>query len=296
MNTFLVPGSVLVGADGSPCSDTAVQWAATYARAHSRPPAVVHGAGAAVGTELGIDLEEARQALMAAGQRVIEHALELVEATSPSVAVSVHLELREPRELLIDKAADASLLVLGSRGRGTVASLLLGSVSVALASHAPCPVVVAREDPDGGAPQDRPVVVGADGTADSGDALTFGFELASEQNRPLEVVHAVGDAWVFPAPGLISPEMVEEVLTDWKLLLAESLAGYAEKFPDVDVRSHLVKGSPTQALVTASERASTVVVGARQLGAVRKRLLGSVSRSVVEHAHCTVAVVRGAEA
>jgi nucleotide-binding universal stress UspA family protein len=174
-----------------------------------------------------------------------------------------------------------------------LASLLLGSVSVALVAHAPCPVVIARSGYNDDPIAEQRVVVGVDGTADSAAALAFGFELASDQHRPLEVIHAIGDAWVAPASGLISAEMVEDVITDWKVLLAESLAGYREKFPDVDFGSRLVRGSASQALVLASETASTVVVGARSRSAANRWLLGSVSRAVIEHATCTAVVVRG---
>lgn len=295
MNNSFIPGSVMVGVDGSPSSDTAMVWAATYAQAQHRPLAIVHAAGHPAVTDFAIDMTEARHGLRMAGRRITDHALGLAQATSPAVDVSVHMALREPRELLIEMAADASVLVLGTRGRGTLTGLLLGSVSVALAAHSPCPVVVARPSRESVTPEDLPIVVGADGTADSAGALTLGFELASQQDRRLEVVHAIGDAWVFPAPDLMSPEMVREAMEGWELLLAESLAGYAEKFPDVVVNSRLVRGSPAQALVNASGVASVVVVGSRGRGALTSRLLGSVSRSVVEHAHCTVAVVRGAE-
>jgi nucleotide-binding universal stress UspA family protein len=201
------------------------------------------------------------------------------------------MPLGDPRQMLIEMSAGASVLVLGNRGRGAVASLLLGSVSVALATHAPCPVVVARPYPHSAAQADLPVVVGADGTPDSADALTFAIELASAQHRPLLAVHALGEAWMYPYPDVLGPDMVSDAKQDWELLLAESLAGYAEKFPDVVVHTQLVQGTPAHALVNASETAAAVVVGARGSSLLRGPL-GSVSRSVVEHAHCTVAVMR----
>ena len=231
MRTPLTPGSVTVGVDGSPGSDAAVLWAAAYAVAHRRPLTIVHGAGAPVVTDFVTDLDEARKELRILGRRVTDHALGLAQKAGPGLGIDVHLELSDPRSLLTEAAAGAHLLVLGSRGRGAVLSLLLGSVSVALAAHAPCPVAVVRPaERDGNAP----VVVGIDGTADSASALTFAFELASVERRPLEVVHAAGEAaWLFPTPESAAPAMVEEVAADWQLLLAESVAGYAEKFPDV---------------------------------------------------------------
>jgi nucleotide-binding universal stress UspA family protein len=277
--------------DGSPGSDAAVLWAATYAVAHRRSLTIVHGAGAPVVTDYVTDLDEARKELRILGRRVTDHALGLAQKAGPDLRIDVHLELSDPRSLLTEAAAGAHLLVLGSRGRGAVLSLLLGSVSVALAAHAPCPVAVVRPaERDGNAP----VVVGIDGTADSASALTFAFELASVERRPLEVVHAAGEAaWLFPTPESAAPAMVDEVAADWQLLLAESVAGYAEKFPDVAFSSRVVPGSAAGALVAVSADASTVVVGARGRSAFTKRLLGSVSRSVVEHAHCTTVVVRG---
>jgi nucleotide-binding universal stress UspA family protein len=287
----VAPGSVMVGVDGSVGSDTAVVWAATYAAAHRRPLTIVHGVGSPVVTDFDIDLDEARKELCTAGRRVADHALSLAQEAGPSVTVDVQVEPCEPRSLLADAATGAHLLVLGSRGHGTALSLLLGSVSVALAAHAPCPVVVVRATAIDG---QAPIVVGIDGTADSAGALTFAFELASEQQRPVEIVHAAGEAWLFPAPDPVGPTRVEEITSDWQLLMAESVAGYAEKFPDVTFSSTVVQGSAAGALVEASGHASTVVVGARGRGTLRRVLLGSVSRFVVEHAHCTVAVVRGA--
>ncbi len=297
MKPTLVPGSVLVGVDGSPASDGAVTWAARYADAHRRTLVAVHGTGAPVVTDFAIDVDQSQQDLLVAGRRVVDHSLDVARTTgSPALQVMGHVWAQEPRELLVEAAENAHLLVLGTRGHGTVAGLLLGSVSVAVVAHAPCPVVVVRPEPDSAIADPLPIVVGADGTSDSAGALTFAFELASEQHRPLEVVHALGETWLFPAPDLPGPEVVDAAMVDWQLLLAESLAGYSEKFPDVTVRTRLVKGSAPRALLTASREASTVVVGARGRGAMKRRLLGSVSRSVVEHAHCTVAVVRGAEA
>ena len=229
-----------------------------------------------------------------AGDQVTRRAVARLQKAHPALAVSVHTASGDPRALLVDMAADVAVLVLGSRGRGAVASLLLGSVSVALAAHAPCSVVVARPLSGDVASVDLSVVVGVDGTEASADAVRLGFELASSQFRPLQVVHALGTAWHSPYPDMFSPELVRQMVEAAELLLVESVAPYVEKFPDVVVHRRLVHETPTQALVTASEIASVVVVGCRSRGAVQRGLLGSVSRSVVEHAHSTVAVVRGA--
>ncbi len=293
MNTTVSPGSVLVGVDGSAASDAAVVWAATYASTHRRPLTIVHGTGAPVVTDFVIDLNETLHGLRLAGRRVTSQAQDVAQRVSDSLEVTVQLDTTDPRALLTEAAQGAHLLVVGSRGHGAVLSLLLGSVSVALAAHAPCPVVVVRPAATDEPATPAPVVVGIDGEADAAAALTFGFELASAQGRPVEVVHAAGDPWMFPVPDQLGASMAEVISADWELLLAESVAGYGEKFPDVTFSSAVLQGSAAAALVARSARASTVVVGARGRSALTHLLLGSVSRSVVEHAHCTVAVVRG---
>jgi nucleotide-binding universal stress UspA family protein len=285
----LAPGTVVVGVDGSLHSDIALTWAATYAQDHGRRLAIVHASALLV----GMTTEPAGgRATRAAGEAVADAAREFVLRSHPSLTVSTCVATADPRDLLVEAAADAALVVLGSRGLGTVASLLLGSVSVALAAHAPCPVVVARPFPVSTPAPDLSVVVGVQGTAEDAEALTAAFELASAQYRPLDVIHAVGDTLVFPYPDVLGPDLVREANLDWDLLIAETLVGYAEKFPDVLVRHRLVRSSAAHALVEASARAAVVVVGSRPGAGVRHRI-ASVSRSVVEHARCTVLVVRG---
>jgi nucleotide-binding universal stress UspA family protein len=175
-----------------------------------------------------------------------------------------------------------------------VATLLLGSVSTALSASAPGPVVIARAVPDGDDEDARmPVVVGVDGSDASTGAVRLAFETASWEHRPLLAVHAVGELPVHAYGDMPDDERTRALRTRRERLLAESLAGYAEKFPDVTLRTTLVMESPARALQEASESAYAVFVGTRGRGPVAGRLLGSVSRSLVEHAQCTVAVVPG---
>lgn len=292
-SSFCPTGSVLVAIDGSTGSDTALAWAAVYAEAKDRPLAIVHIGDLPVVTDFAIDIPAARDDLLQSGHRVTDRALERVTASHPALPAEAYVTLGEPRALLTEMAGEASVLVLGSRGRGALASLLLGSVSVALAARAPCPVVVARPLPRDVAPGDLSVVVGVDGGEDAADALVLAFELASAQFRPLEVVYAIGDPWLSPYPDMVTPDLVTASLDASGLLLDELLEGYGAKFPDVVVRRRVMQETPTQALVDASATASVVVVGCRGRGGARSLVLGSVSRSVVERAHSTVVVSRG---
>ena len=285
MTRSVINGSVVVGVDGSHHSDAAIEWAARHAQEHRRPLTIVHAAGSIARANTLVDPAVTRQSLRMAGRRITDAALGAVQKIAPDLEVSVHMPLAEPRDVLLEAAEHASVVVLGSRGRGSIATFLLGSISVGVSSHAPCPVVVVRSVPEGGH-----VVVGVDGTEATSAALEFAFDTASWQHRRLDVVHTWGGEGPYPA--LLTYEQRHELMAEHELRVAESLAGFAEKYPDVEVAQYIVENEPAKALVAASEKAALVVVGSRGRGDAASVLLGSVSRSVVEHARCSVAVVR----
>lgn len=285
MTRSVINGSVVVGVDGSRHSDEAIEWAARYALEHRRPLTIAHAAGSIARVNTLIDPAVTRQSLRMAGRRVTDAALAAVQQISPDLEVAVHMPLAEPRDMLLAAAEHASLVVLGSRGRGSLATFVLGSVSVGVSSHAPCPVVVVRPSP-----RDGHVVVGIDGTEASFGALELAFDMASWQHRRLDVVHTWGGDGPYPA--LLTYDQRRELMTEHELRVAESIAGFTEKYPDVEVAQYVVENDAAKALVIASEKASLVVVGSRGRGDAAAVILGSVSRSVVEHAKCSVAVVR----
>ncbi|MFC7615699.1 universal stress protein [Actinokineospora soli] len=163
---------------------------------------------------------------------------------------------------------DACLVVLGSRGLGGFGGLLLGSTAVQVAAHARCPVVVVRGERSGD------VVVGVDGSAHSVEAIAFAFGEAQRLGAGVVAVTA----------GSQEDEAARA--------LAESVAGWAERYPDVPVRRSVVRGHAARALVDAAADAALLVVGSRGAGGFRGMLLGSVSQGVLHHATCPVAIVR----
>jgi nucleotide-binding universal stress UspA family protein len=178
-------------------------------------------------------------------------------------------------------------LVLGDRGLGGVAGLVLGSVAVALAAHGACPVVVVRGTARN---QEGPVVVGVDGSSVSEAALAFAFEAAAARGVELVAVHA----WL---PTAIDRAL--EPLVDWDVvaveedaILAERLAEWGQKYPQVTVRRTVVRDGAARALVDATRDGQLVVVGSRGRGNAAGLLLGSVSHGVLHAANCPVAVVR----
>lgn len=292
MTTHAAKGAVVVGYDATPHSDAALDWAVRYATDHGRPLLITHAAGVPTVYENLAGPTENRKELRIAGRRVTDRALVLVKERAPDLDVSVHLALGNAHDVLLDSAVGAHLLVVGSRGRGSLASLLLGSVSVGVSAHAPCPVAVIRPEIDRArfGPFVGRIVVGVDGSDASIGALDFAFELASAEYKPLAILHAWGSAGVYK--DLMSYEVRLETAEEHELQVAESIAGYSEKYPDVLVTQHQDEDDPSRTLVVASEDADTVVVGSRGRRDAASVVFGSVSRFVVEHAHCPVIVVR----
>jgi nucleotide-binding universal stress UspA family protein len=127
-----------------------------------------------------------------AEQRLTAAAAEVAEV-APDVAVSQEVTTGMPAALLVSLAAEAQLAVVGHRGLGGFAGLVIGSVGTALAAHAVCPVVVVRGS---AAPREHgPIVVGLDGSPQSAAALAFAVEAAVARRVPLRAVRA----WLDPA-------------------------------------------------------------------------------------------------
>jgi len=284
--------TIAVGYDGSASAKDALDWAAREAGRVRSPLQVVHVARTLVDGYVVPDRPLDLTAQL--GAQVLAEAVDRARAVDPDLDVSTRLELRDSiPAVLRDASEHARLLVVGSRGRGGFTGLLLGSVSIAVAAHAHCPVVVVRIPIDGDAARsDRPVVVGVDGSPASARAVDFAFEEAASLGRPLVAVHA----WEMPSMmGPVPPwttEEIEDVRMAEKVLLSESLAGHAERFPDVVVRPVAQRSGPTPLLLAAAQDAELLVVGSRGRGGFRGLLLGSVSQAVVHHATCPVVVVR----
>jgi nucleotide-binding universal stress UspA family protein len=276
--TSSAAGTIVVGVDGSPSSATALAWAADQARRRGRPVTVVHAVGAqeAVWTDQsGADNRPGTDHTRATAQGLLDEAAAEVQRRAPGVEVRDLLRVADPRDVLLELSQEAEMLVLGSRGRGMVRSLLLGSVGVALTRHAACPVVVLR--PSNPGLVRNGVVVGAEGTAASAPVLEFAYQQASLMELPLTVVHTGA------AVGLKASD-------DDRLLLAEAVAGMGEKYPDVSVRTEVVRGLPDSTLVGLSDRMDLVVVG-RDQSRGADLLHVSIATSVVEQASSPVAVV-----
>jgi len=270
---------ILAGYDGSPGSERALGWAAREARSRGVVLTVCHAWApgfAALPSEAAVAALARRS-----GERVIADGLRHARDLMGAGEVRPLLISGPATAVLCEHSGDAVMVVVGSRGHGGVAGMLLGSVSWQIAAHARCPVVVVRGHwrPAGDyAP--GPVVVGTDGSAASEAALGFGFEEAALRGAPLLAVCALADS-----PGSLGGDrkLQEDV--------EQAISQGGKKHPDVAVLRQVAQGGARAALLDAAHDGQLLVVGSRGRGGVRGMLLGSVSQAVLHHAPCPVAVV-----
>lgn len=283
---------IVVGVDGSPTSTAAALWAAALADRLDSP---LHIACAVqeptfyMAESVMVIPEEVWEQQRRTAEEIVDEAAKAILERHPYLSVATHVDAVPPAEMLVDLSASARLMVVGSSGTGLVLSTLLGSTAKVVADTAACPVVVWREGP--GDPN-SPILVGIDGSATSAAAIAMAFEIASRLEVPLIAAHvwsAASQAGGVTLPLLIDWAAIEK---EESVLLAESLAGWVEKYPDVVVERVLRQSNPAHTLVDLSEHAQLVVVGSRGRGPVRSALLGSTSSNLTHHARCPVMICR----
>ncbi|MDQ5973163.1 MAG: hypothetical protein QG661_372 [Actinomycetota bacterium] len=283
-------GRVVVGYDGSPQADLAVSWAAAEAALRGRGLTIVHAILPSVAAgSLGAGLAPSPE-LIGQLETNAHDQLEALATTLRPLDVLTSVTIGGPSGVLLEASETADVVVVGSRGRGGFASLILGSVAAQVAAHAACPVVTIRKAP---ADDAREIVVGIDATPGSEAALAFAFDEASRHGWTLIAVHA----WDIPAYDLLVvpngpvPVGLADVADEEVRMSAEVLAGFRDSYPDVEVQEHLVKGPPVSSILTASTDPAMIVVGTRGHGPTVGALLGSISNGVLHKATVPVAVV-----
>lgn len=286
---------VVVGVDGSDASRRAAEHAADAAVRRSAPLTLVHGYVHAF--RYGIPFDPYAVRLPPPSEEAVQMIEEVAAGLRdkcPGLTVAVRQAPGGPAGSLIDKSRRAQLLVVGSRGHGGFAGLLLGSVSAQVAAHANCPVLVVR-------PPDRPVdgtgavVAGIDGSPPSASALSFAADEAALRDVPLVITHVWSIDASTPARKTYADTeaAAKEAAT---ALMNDAMARVRATHPDVRVEERLVHGlEPEHALVEASRDAGVVVVGSRGRGGFTGLLLGSVSQALVHHAHCPVVIAHPRE-
>jgi nucleotide-binding universal stress UspA family protein len=249
------------------------------------PAAAWHGmAWPAVALSSGFGEEE-----LLRGRRIVDDAIEAIAKTTgprrpPHVTGRVCFSTILPT--LVGMSTHAQLIVVGRRGQGKLRRGLLGSVSRALVHHADCPVAVIHHERKRVRRHHAPVLVGIDGSPASVLATAIAFDEASRRRVDLIALHAACGADV-SAPGL-SPLEIEAAAA----ILAERLAGWQERYPDVAVRRLISSEEPAPCLLHAAQHAQLAVVGSRGRGGFTGMRLGSVSSAVVAAGRIPVIVAR----
>jgi nucleotide-binding universal stress UspA family protein len=281
---------IVVGVDGSPPALAAVDWAAAEADRRQTALRIVHVTTGWERSDIPAYTGRGAQAAPESpGMRILDAAEERAR-TFASVQIERRLAVGPLPDTLLQEAAEAVLLVLGKRGTGAFARLLLGSVIHRAAEYGPCPVVIVPVDDDP-RPRRPEIVVGVDGSQYSIDAVAFALEEAAVRSVGLRAVHAWSrpDHPVRMRPACDNPLTIEE---ESARVLAESLAGWTAKYPDVPVIEQVIEGPPAAVLTEASRTAELLVVGARGRRGFAGLRLGSVSHSVLHHTQGPAAVVR----
>lgn len=289
MSEAAVHGALVVGVGWTATTDAAARWAAHEAQHRGVPvtllrvwePFPLSGAGLWSPIPLVVTPEQ---------QRVSEQQLlddVTARARAASVGVTFLPALVEGRVggTLEQVGREAALLVLGGRESDGHGHSWLGPVTTHLAGHTSAPLVVVpadHEEPGG------PVVVGVDGSEVSARAVAFAFETAARWREPLTVLLSTSTGGV---ERLTGERLLEQVHENARRYLSESLAGWSQALPDVEVATEVTLQHPFPALLEASKGAGLLVVGSHGRGALRRAALGSVSAAVLRSATCPVAVV-----
>lgn len=297
-NPGIPASSVVVATDGSDHARRAVRWAADQAALERRPLTVLATAHAEVLPAGGLGTMSAvyaydPESLLSGARARVKEGVGLAKALHPGLEVSGIAQIGAPRHVLIELSHRVHMIVLGSRGRGPLRSRLLGSVSAAVSRDADCPVVVCRPEPHHDFrhhPEPTGILVGADGTPESLAVVEFAFRQASLTGQALTVVHAVWDELAtLQGPGPIAAG--ETALDEYRVLLAESVAGIAPKFPDVPLELRVTRGMAEDCLNDTSTTWSLIVVGRHPVDSLARLVTSTVATAVIERAHTNVAVV-----
>jgi len=291
MTTFPHSRPVVAGVDGSESAVTAAVYAAQEAQRRGLPLLLVHATPWSSGRTpvagpaalFGRMLEDSAGVLLRDAEATVR---ERTGVTQVDTAVLDD----HPVPALAGISAEASLVVLGRRGVAGVPGVLAGSTASGLVHHTRCPLIVLPDDLAGSDPARRPVVAGVEERRDDDEVLGFAMAEAVLRSTDVVAVHAWRDVVLEAEVGGFGSSV------DWtgveaeeRRLLAEAVAGWRDKEPDVAIREEVVHARPVQALLDQADTAQLLVVGHRHRGTFTR--LGSTVHGLLHRAACPLAVV-----
>ncbi|MEV6327737.1 universal stress protein [Streptomyces sp. NPDC051909] len=287
-----VTAPLVVGVDGSDASLAALDWAVDEAARHRLPLRVVHASL----WERYEGVEPADSTHRPSGQvlaeSIVAAAADRARLRAPGVAVTTDVLAEDPAGALLREGQDATLLVVGSRGRGAFKDLLLGSVGLVVAARSAGPVVVVRGDRYALDSRHGRVLLGVGEHDVDSPAVRFAFREAAVRGAELDVVRTWQHRSHEPAAHpLLTGEggvLAEHEASD---LLDKALDAVAREHPDVRLRRTTAEGHAHRVLTERSAAADLLVVGARRRDGLVGLELGRVAHRALHHAACPVAVV-----
>lgn len=299
---------IVVGVDRSDPALAAMRWAKAEAEIRGAALDLVHAWSwpvPLVSSELAMislpapPIDDMRAAAL---EVIAEMSAEAFGHDTEGPAVIAHAAEANAADLLLSTSSGAEMIVVGSKGHNALYSALIGSVSRQVAHHADVPVVIVRPaGNDDGAEaawaddsndDNRPILVGVDGSDQSLAALAWAGREAELHGRPLTVL----TTWDYPAIQVASMTL-GNVLPPAGLMeeaAANSLHTWMADVPipaSVEVTSTAIEGSPAQAILESAESAHMLVIGARGSGGFANLRMGSVANRVIAHSPCPVVVV-----
>lgn len=276
-------GLIIAGVDGSAPSAAAVEWAADDALRTGAELRIVHVLDRRPYDITSFPVSDQEDLLREAAGKVLRAAETTARTRQPAVEVSTRLAEGVPAAVLREQ--EASELVIGNRGLGGFAGALLGSVTMEVAGQAERPVVVVRAEPH---EKIGEIGVGVDDSDTSDPALGYAFEQARLRGATLRLIHA----WQVPVHAF-APEItydLGEVRAARCEVVRTRIAAWQARYPDVKLVENVQNAHPVDALTSTA--CDLIVVGSHGRGSLGSLFLGSVSRGVLHHARCPVAVVR----
>jgi nucleotide-binding universal stress UspA family protein len=293
-------GRIVAGYDGSESAGTALDWAAAEAQRRRVPLTVLHVLDYVEVAPGPLEVTPWPDLSAETIGQVAAEGAARARKTADSIEVTAVVEHGQVARTLIDAAHDADLVVVGTRSHGPLGAAMLGSVSLAVSTHANCPTVVVRGDSSQLPGPQRPVVVGVDDSPGADVALHFAADVATQTGARLIVVSgyqpALLQVWTGVSSTTIDPEPDPGYVADSRSAAEKVVAAAAETarttHPGLEITEQVRQGPAAAVIAAATHRAGLAVVGSRGRGGFSGLMVGSVSHRVLHTALCPVAVVR----
>ncbi|WP_030690717.1 universal stress protein [Streptomyces globisporus] len=283
---------LVTGVDGSDASLTALDWAVDEAVRHGLPLRIVHASLWERYEGVVPTWATDRPSGQILAENIVGTAAERARRRAPDLPLTTDVLAEDPSTALLREGQEAAVLVVGSRGRGEFADLMLGSVGLVVAARAHCPVVVVRGDRHALEARHGRVLLGVGEHDVDSPAVRFAFREAAARDAELDVVRT----WRRPAHEpvdhpLLSGDGGVYVAERSSELLDKALEAAASEHPRVRLRRTTVEGPAHKVLTERSAAADLLVVGARRRDGLVGLELGRVAHRALHHATCPVAVV-----